>query len=209
MMEEPFCVLVVEGEEAVEGFQVAVCYRGAEGKESGAEAGGFLPREELGRREAADDYVGAYEVDEDQAPLFEAASVALRVGSFEGEPRAEEMIVGEQVAAQIIEIRDTLSSWEERKGRGLLVDIAEDLLRATKLAAMEEKLQAQIRGGINAYPTAFRLAVGVDARGGSTPFAKAFLECFADHVGGAFNQSDSFSSFVAAGAGLLLSEMSS
>lgn len=64
-----------------------------------------------------------------------------------------------------------------------MIDVAEDLLGAAELATVEEELQTEISGGIDTDSAAFGLAIGVDAGRGSTSFAKAFFESFADYVG--------------------------
>lgn len=204
MMQKPFGVLGIEGEEAVERREIALCDRSAKGEEFGIEARGFLAIEEIRAGEAAQNDVGGDQVDEDQAALCDTMGVALAVRSLKDHLSAEEMAVCEEVAAEVIEIGDPLGGREERQRRRLLIDVAEDLLRAAQLAAMEEELEAQIRGHVNPDPAAFGLAIGViDARRGTAPFAKALLERLTDHVGRALDQSHPFSRFLIPDAAFL------
>ena len=208
VMEEPGCVGGGgEGEVGAEGGEVAFGDGGCEGGEVRGEWGGAGEGIEVRVGEAAEGYVGGDEIGEDEAFVGGAAGVTLVVGGLEGELGAVEVVVGEVVAAQVVEIGDALGGWEERERRGLLVDVAEDLLGAAEFAAVEEELETEVGGHVDADAAAFGLAV-LDAVGLAAGFfAEALFEGFADGVGGAFDKGNAFGGFVTADAGLSLAEV--
>ncbi len=112
--------------------------------------------------------------------------MALVVGGLEGELRTVEVAVGEEVAAEVVEIGDALGSGEEGQGGGLGVDVSEDLLRAAEFAAVEEEFEAEVGGEVDADSAAFRLAM-FNARGRTAALAQAFFEGFTDGVSGALD----------------------
>ena len=145
--------------------------------------------------EAAEDHVRCNEIDEDQATLFQTFEVALAVGRLESKLRTIEVAVGKMITAKIVEESDPLRSRETCKRRRLLIDVAKDLLCATKLSAMEEEFQAEICGQINSDSSSLRITAAIDSGCVATPLAETLFEGFSYHVGGALNQGDSLSSF--------------
>jgi hypothetical protein len=79
----------------------------------------------------------------------------------------------------------------------LLVYVAKDLLRTPKLAAMEEKLQAEVSCQVDSNPSSLGFAIAIDAGEIAASLAQAFFESFSYHVGRALNKSDSFHCFLA------------
>ncbi len=56
--------------------------------------------------------------------------------------RALEVVVGKVIAAQIVQVRDTLCGGIETQGRGLSVDAGEHLLRIAKFPTLDQQCQA-------------------------------------------------------------------
>ena len=196
-----------EGEVGAEGGEVASGDGGCEGEEVRGEGGGAGEGVEVGVGETAEGYVGGDEVGENEAFVGGTAGVALVVGGLEGELGAVEVVVGEVVAAEVVEVGDALGGREEGERRGLLVDVAEDLLSAAEFAAVEEELETEVGSHVDANAAAFGLAV-FDAVGLTAGFfAEALFEGFTDGVGGAFDEGDAFGGFVTADAGLSLTEV--
>lgn len=73
------------------------------------------------------------------------------------------MTISEVIAAEVIEICDTLSGREEDQRRRLLVDVAENLLSATQFPTLEEQLETEIGGDIDPDSAPCRLVVAVNA----------------------------------------------
>lgn len=132
--------------------------------------------------------------------MLEATGIALRICGLEREVSAEEVAVGEKIAAEVVEVGDALGGGEQCQWGGLLIDVAKDLLGAADLPAVEKELEAQVRGRVDADTAAFRPAIAIDAGRRAAALAEAFLEGFADHVGGAFHQGDSLRSLFTAEA---------
>ena len=87
--------------------------------------------------------------------------MTLVVSGLQRKLSTVEVVVGKMIATEVVKESNALRSCEERKWRRLLVDIAEDLLCAAKLAAVEEELQAEVCCQIDPYPSSFGLAVTV------------------------------------------------
>lgn len=87
-----------------EGAEVALGDDLAKGGEVGEEVCGFRAGEEGWRGEAAEADVGGDEVGEDLLAVGEVETVAEVVGGLEGELRAVEVVVGEVVCAEVVEI---------------------------------------------------------------------------------------------------------
>lgn len=108
--------------------------------------------------------------------------MALIVCRLQGQLRSVEMVVGEVVAAEVVQEGSALGGWVERKRRRLLVYQGEYLLRASKLSAVEEEFQAEVCHQVDTYPAPFRLTIAVETRDITTSLAGTFLEGFADEV---------------------------
>ena len=147
---------------------------------------GFSALVESGGGEAAHDYVRGDEVYEDETTLLEAFGVALVVGSLESILGPIEVVVGEVIAAKIVQEGDTLGCWKLGERGGLLIDVAEYLLSTAELTTMEEELQAKIRCRI--YPSLFSEAsvwflVSNSSKCITTLLTKALRESFSNHIG--------------------------
>ena len=199
LSEKPFGVFTLEVCEASEGCEVAFCDASAEWSESFSQPLAFLTVEKAGGGEAAEDHVRCSEIDEDQATLFQTFEVALAVGGLKSKLRTIEVAVGKMITAEIVEEGHPLRSRETCERRRLLIDVAKDLLCATKLPAMEEEFQAEICGQVNSDPSSLGFPAAIDSRCTTTPLAEALFEGFSDDVGGALNQGDSLSSFFTSG----------
>ena len=77
---------------------------------------------------AAEDQVGGDEVDEDVAALVDALRMALGVGGLEAQLGFVEVGVGEEEAAEVVEVGDAVAGGIEGQGRGVLHDVCEELL---------------------------------------------------------------------------------
>jgi hypothetical protein len=80
--------------------------------ESLGESLAFWFLQELQRREAAHDDVAWDKVRENHAFLTDSLAVTLVVGSLKRDLRRIEEVVGEQISPEVVEISDSLRSWE-------------------------------------------------------------------------------------------------
>ena len=85
---------------------------------------------------AAEDYVSRNKIDENQTALARALGMAEPVRFLEGEPGAEEVVVGEVEAAEVVEVGDALGARIGGERGGLVVDVGEDLLGVAHFAAL-------------------------------------------------------------------------
>ena len=104
-----------EVEEAVEEANVAGFDDGDELQEDVAEGGAFGAGDELDAGHTAEGEVRGDEVDEDETAVFEELSVALTVGGFKDDGSAEEVVVGEVVAAEVVQVGDPLGGGGSRR----------------------------------------------------------------------------------------------
>lgn len=80
--------------------------------ESFCESFAFSFLQELQGREAAHDDVAWDKVRENHAFLTDSLAVTLVVGSLQRDLRRIKKVVGEQIAPEVVEISDSLRSWE-------------------------------------------------------------------------------------------------
>lgn len=208
LSEEPFRAFALEVCELAEGCDVAFCDASAEWSKGFSQSLAFLSAAEAGGREAAEDHVRCNEIDEDKTTLLETFEVALAVGGLKSKLRTIEVAVGKMITTEIVEESDPLRSRETCKRRRLLIDVAKDLLCATKLPAMEEEFQAEICSYIDSDSSSLGFTAAIDSRRITTPLAEALFEGFSDYIGGALDQGDSLPSFLGSGSRFASGQMS-
>jgi hypothetical protein len=115
-LEEP---RLVRGQRLLQQEEVARPDGGGEGREDGRQRGGLRAREELLGGQAGEEQVGGDEVGQDEGAVGGEARRGLEVGRLEAVGSAEEVVVGEVEAAEVVEEGDPLGRRVQRQRRGV------------------------------------------------------------------------------------------
>jgi hypothetical protein len=88
------------------------------------------------RRKSTENHIRRYEVDENEASLFDTLSVALGIRGFETELRAVEVVICKKKPAEVVKISNPLACRVKRQRGRALRDIGKELICQSSLPAL-------------------------------------------------------------------------